>query len=321
MIIAAALTLGSCKASGNSGNDKASPAPGEDDKLKVEFVADSALEFLSAQCRFGPRVPGTQAHSRCAEYLKQQLTLWTDTVVTQSAPITTFDGKTFNAINIMGRINTDAATRILLLAHWDCRPWADKDEDPAMHHTPVMGANDAASGVAVLMELARIMSNNKPGIGIGVDLLMVDAEDWGSYDNEDSWALGTRLWASNHKQLLGQDYAPTFGILLDMVGARGARFAPEYFSTQYAPGVVKLVWDTAREAGYGSYFVQSSGGAVTDDHVVVNTIASIPCIDIIDMRGDGFFEHWHTSHDTINDIDAATLKAVGQTLTRLIYNY
>ena len=151
-------------------------------------------------------------------------------------------------------------------------------------------------------------------------LLLVDVEDWGDYDNEDSWALGTQAWAQNYRSVMGQDYAPTFGILLDMVGARGARFAPEYYSLQYAPSVVSLVWDAAHEAGYGQFFVKDGGGGVTDDHVAVNQ-AGIPCIDIIDMRGDGFFDGWHTTHDTLDTIDPVTLKAVGQTLANLIYNY
>lgn len=284
----------------------------------VEFVADSAMKMLQAQCDFGPRVPGTAAHNACAAYIDGRLVEWCDTVITQRATVTTFDGTSLTAQNIMGRINPDATTRILLLAHWDCRPWADKDENPALQRNPVMGANDAASGAAVLLELARIMSISRPEIGI--DLLFVDAEDWGDYNNEDSWALGTKVWAQDYKQLLGQDFTPTFGILLDMVGARGARFAPEYFSLQNASSVVQLVWDTAREAGYGAYFIQANGGAVTDDHVVVNN-AGIPCIDIIDMRGDGFFDGWHTTHDTVDYIDSASLKAVGQTLANLIYNF
>lgn len=284
----------------------------------VEFVGDSAMAMLQKQCNFGPRVPGTAAHASCAAFIDNCLTTWCDTVITHRATVKTFDNTSLTAQNILGRINPKASTRLLLLAHWDCRPWADKDDDPALQRNPVMGANDAASGAAVLLELARIFSNDRPEIG--VDLLFVDVEDWGDYDNEDSWALGTNAWAQDYKQLLGQDYAPTFGILLDMVGARGARFAPEYFSLQNAASVVQLVWDTAREAGYGNYFVQANGGAVTDDHVVINA-AGIPCIDIIDMRGDGFFDGWHTTHDTVNAIDPATLKAVGQTLANLIYNY
>ncbi|MBO7609828.1 MAG: M28 family peptidase [Muribaculaceae bacterium] len=315
MVMTIMLAFPSC--SNSDGASKSSVADNTAVK-NVEFVADSAMAFLKAQCDLGPRVPGTSAHAACAKLITSRLTACCDTVQIHAVPVTTFDGEKLTANNIMGRINPGASTRILLLAHWDCRPWADKDSDPALQRQPVMGANDAASGAAILLELARIMGCNKPEIG--VDLLFVDAEDWGDYDNEDSWALGTQAWARDYHSLLGMDYAPIFGILLDMVGAHGARFAPEYFSTQNAASVVKLVWDTAREAGYGAYFVSTAGGAVTDDHVVVNN-AGIPCIDIIDMRGEGFFDGWHTTHDTLDAIDAATLKAVGQTLSRLIYNF
>ncbi|MBO4870808.1 MAG: M28 family peptidase [Muribaculaceae bacterium] len=284
----------------------------------VEFVADSAYHFLQAQCEFGPRVPQTPAHTACAQYIQSRLNQFCDTVHVQQVNVTTFDGKNLTAQNMVGVINPDATQRILLLAHWDCRPWADKDEDPTKHKESVMGANDAASGTAVILELARIMHENRPAIG--VDLLLVDVEDWGDYDNEDSWALGTQAWARDFRSFMGDSYAPSFGILLDMVGAHGARFAPEYYSQYNAPSVVTLVWETAQDAGFGQFFVQDGGGGVTDDHVVVNK-AGIPCIDIIDMRGDGFFDGWHTTHDTLDAIDPVTLKAVGQTLSNIIYNF
>ena len=315
LIVALAAWLASCS---NHNQSATTPAPTNAQAHHVEFVADSAYAILKAQCDLGPRVPGTAAHAACAQMLQQQLARHCDTMLVQQALVTTFDGKQLTAQNIVGIINPDASQRILLLAHWDCRPWADRDPDEARHKEPVMGANDAASGTAVILELARIMSLERPNVGI--DLLLVDVEDWGDYDNEDSWALGTQAWAQNYRTVMGQDYAPTFGILLDMVGARGARFAPEYYSLQYAPSVVSLVWDAAQEAGYGQFFVKDGGGGVTDDRVAVNQ-AGIPCIDIIDMRGDGFFDGWHTTHDTLDAIDPVTLKAVGQTLAHIIYNY
>ena len=223
-----------------------------------------------------------------------------------------------NIKNIIGSFKPANSDRILLLAHWDCRPWADNDPDPAKHREPVMGANDAASGVAVLLELARLMNEKQPNIGI--DLLLVDAEDWGTNDVEDSWALGTQYWAQ-HPHIAG--YKPRFGILLDMVGARGAKFGREIMSLQNAANVVEEVWRAARESGYGNYFDNNPGGAITDDHIVVNRMG-IKCIDIIDMRQDsptGFFEGWHTTGDTIDKIDPAVLKAVGQTVANVIYSY
>ena len=300
-----------------SGNSTTTTSTTETKQTKtVEFNADSAYQYVKQQCDMGPRVPGTPAHEKCAQWLTAQLQQWCDTTIVQPAQVTTFDGKTLNIKNIVGSFNPTATNRILLLAHWDCRPWADNDPDEANHKQPVMGANDAASGVAVMLELARNLSQTRPEVG--VDLLMVDAEDWGTDGDEDSWALGTQYWASN-PHVAG--YQANYGILLDMVGARGARFAQEYFSLQYAQGVVSLVWDTAAKAGYGNLFVNQHGGAITDDHVMVNRIASIPCIDIIDMRPDsdtGFFDSWHTTHDTLDQIDPATLRAVGQTLANLI---
>ena len=314
LMVALAAMFTAC---GNHNQSTTTPTPATE-AHHVEFVADSAFALIKAQCDLGPRVPGTPAHAACAQLLLSHLSRYCDTMLVQQAPVTTFDGKHLTAQNLVGVINPHATQRILLLAHWDCRPWADRDADPARHKDPVMGANDAASGTAVILELARIMGTEHPQVG--VDLLLVDVEDWGDYDNEDSWALGTQAWAQNYRSVMGQDYAPTFGILLDMVGARGARFAPEYYSLQYAPSVVSLVWDAAHEAGYGQFFVKDGGGGVTDDHVAVNQ-AGIPCIDIIDMRGDGFFDGWHTTHDTLDTIDPVTLKAVGQTLANLIYNY
>ena len=313
LVATAAIALNACGGNTRPATTTQPEAPAA--AQAPAFEADSALAHIHTQCAFGPRVPGTPAHQQCAAWLQAQLAHWCDTVHVQHAQVTTFDGTRLDITNLVGTFNPTATQRLLIVAHWDSRPWADEDPDPARWRDPVMGANDAASGVAVMLELARLMHDRHPTVG--VDLLMTDAEDWGQEGDDDSWALGTQHWAE-HPHVPG--YAPAFGILLDMVGAKGARFAPEYFSTQFAPSAVRLVWDTAREAGYGSSFVTGDGGAVTDDHIPINR-AGIPCIDIIDMRGTGFFEAWHTTHDAPQVIDPATLKAVGQTLAQLIYNY
>lgn len=313
------VCLAACSTSGNTANGN----PGNDTAATItppEFSGDSAYALVERQCDFGPRVPGTDAHRKCGDWIEATLAALCDTAVTQQAQVTTFDGKKLDIRNFIGTFNPEAGQRILLAAHWDCRPWADKDPDPAKRNQPVMGANDAASGVAVLLELARLMNAKQPNIGI--DILITDAEDWGSDGDENSWALGTQYWAANPHT---PGYHATFGILLDMVGAKGARFAPEYFSTQYAPTFVQKVWSAASKAGFNAYFASDQGGAVTDDHIFINTIAGIPCIDIIDMRPDntegGFFSAWHTTDDVISNIDTATLRAVGQTITNVIYQY
>lgn len=292
--------------------DKSSDPP-------IEFNSDSAYSFVIAQCKFGARIPGSEAHRCCGDYIADRLKQYGANVIEQHMKLTTFDGTSIDARNIIGEYNLDATRRLLLIAHWDCRPWADEDPDPARRNESVMGANDGASGVAVLLEVARQLSAESPSIG--VDILFVDVEDWGrsGIGNDATWALGTQYWTANPHR---QGYRPMYGILLDMVGASGATFAREYFSVRYAQGFVDEVWRTAREAGYGSYFVDDYGGAITDDHVFVNQVG-IPCIDIIDQRSDGsgFFKQWHTTADTPDIIDPTTLKAVGQTVINVIYSY
>ena len=278
---------------------------------KVQFDGNAAFDLTRQQCDFGPRVPGTQAHAQCADWLMTTLKHSCDTVMLQTGTVQTAQSGSLGIKNIIGVINPDATQRLLLLAHWDTRPWADHDPDKANHDKPVMGANDGASGVAVLLQLAHQLK--QAGTALGIDIVLVDAEDMGENDNEESWGLGTQFWAA-HPHVTG--YKPIFGILLDMVGSNDATFTREYYSTQYAGGFVNLVWNCAA----GNHFMNAQGGAVTDDHVFVNR-AGIPCVDIIDMRADGdtgFCPEWHTIHDTMDAISAATLAEVGQTLLNVI---
>ena len=278
---------------------------------RLRFDGEGALALSASQCEFGPRVPGTAAHAKCAEWLVSTLKASCDTVMVQSGTVQTAKSGSLTIKNIIGIINPDASQRLLLLAHWDTRPWADNDPDPANHNRPVMGANDGASGVGVLLQLASQLKD--AGTTLGVDIVFVDAEDMGENDNEESWGLGAQYWAA-HPHVAG--YKPLFGILLDMVGSADATFTREYYSMQYAGSFVDLVWNNAA----GNHFMKSTGGAVTDDHVFVNQ-AGIPCVDIIDMRADsetGFCPEWHTINDTMNAISAATLAEVGQTLLNVI---
>lgn len=275
------------------------------------FDGNGALAMTQQQCDFGPRIPGTSAHAKCADWLIQTLQASCDTVILQTGTVKTARSGNLGIKNIIGIINPDAERRLLLLAHWDTRPWADNDPDPANHDKPVMGANDGASGVGVLLQLARQLKSD--GTSIGVDILLVDAEDLGVDDNEESWGLGTQYWIQ-HPHVAG--YKPLFGILLDMVGAADATFPREYYSVQYAGGFGDMVWRLAQ----GSHFANVQGGAVTDDHIFINR-AGIPCVDIIDLRSDsntGFGPVWHTISDTMDGISAATLADVGQTLLNVI---
>ncbi len=299
------------------------------DPVGPVFNADSAYAFTKAQCDFGPRNMNSRGHDLCGEWIVNKFREYGCKVTTQRVNLTGYDGTTLRSCNIMASINPEATTRILLCAHWDSRPWADNDPDQSNWKKPIIAANDAASGIAVMLELARIINNGKAEKALrpqlGVDFVCFDAEDWGTPqwadvpDDADSWALGAQYWSKN----LPQGYEARYGILLDMVGGVGAQFFQEGISLQYAPEIVKKVWRSAREVGFGSYFPKRMGGMVTDDHVPVNRYAKIPTIDIIpfypDCKQSGFGPTWHTLADNMENIDRNTLRAVGQTLVQVIY--
>jgi len=286
-----------------------------------EFVADSAYLHIVKQCGFGPRVTGTEAHQRCGEYIISRFQDYGLTVSKQEQVFRRYDGVKLPGYNIIAVSPSSATNRILVTAHWDSRPWADHDTDPTKWKSPISGANDGASGVAVMLEMARILKSAE--LPIAVDFVCFDAEDagvpeWDSSagDSSESWCLGSRYWANNPHS---RDYR--FGILLDMVGGQGARFYREGYSVRYASHVVDMIFQAAQKAGYSDYFVQSDAGFVTDDHVPVNTIAKIPMADVIayyPTAQSGFGPTWHTFADDAAHIDRNTLKAVGQTMVQLI---
>lgn len=287
------------------------------------FNADSAYSYVKRQCAFGSRVPGTVAHDLCLEYLVQHFNCCkADTVIVQKGKAKLYDDKIMPLENIIASYNLSSPDRILFCAHWDSRPFADNDSDITLRNTPIIGANDGASGVGVIMELARIMSLETPAIG--VDLILFDLEDWGaphgvaSAVDDGGWILGSEYWSEN---LHTPEYTAKYGILLDMVGAAGAVFHREYLSEYYASSYVDKIWNRAAELGLSHIFVNTHGGAVTDDHISVNK-AGIPCVNIIHYSPEtesGFFEYWHTHKDDIDVIDSNTLGQVGLLLTDLIY--
>lgn len=289
-----------------------------------DFNADSAYQFVQKQVDFGPRVPGTAQHKACGDYLVSTLKKYGWQVTEQTFRDTTFDGKILNGRNIIGAFNPTAAKRILLAAHWDSRPFSDQDS--VIKNKPVLAANDGASGVGILLEVARTLSAQQAKPEIGVDIIFFDMEDWGAPDSETTsmehsgYLIGSQNWATN-KHI--PNYTAYFGILLDMVGAKGATFFKEAGSVQMAGDIVREVWTTASRIGYSNYFIDEQGPGITDDHVPVNRIARIPMIDIIHTRqnnpGKTFFDQWHTAHDNMDNIDPKTLKAVGQTLIQVLY--
>lgn len=284
-----------------------------------EFDAAGTYSLIQKQVDFGPRVPGTPAQKECADWLEQYLNQYCDTVYLQHVEVTAGNGKKLPCFNLIGAIRPEATNRVLLLAHWDTRPWADQDKNNP--DEPVLGADDGGSGTAVLLTIAKVLQEHPLPEGWGVDILLTDVEDYGkSVWGDDSYALGTQYWAKN-PHISG--YHARAGILLDMVGARNARFPLEGYSAYYASHVQKEVWEAASQAGYSSYFVYENGGQITDDHVPVNEILKIPTIDIINLPASsmtGFGSYWHTHQDNMDNIDQRTLKAVGQTVLQYLYS-
>lgn len=304
------------------------------------FSADSAMAFCQAQCDFGPRVMNSEAHERCAQWIAERFRQYGCEVALQQATLKGYDGTPLRATNIVATSRRKGQTssqetppHVLLCAHYDSRPWADNDPDEAKHHTPVMAANDGASGVAVMLELARLLQQ-ADSARADVTFVCFDAEDWGTPqwadapDNSQSWALGAQHWAKTYAAARAEGVGSTspafsYGILLDMVGGQGARFHQEAYSLDYANSIVDRVWQAAAIVGYGSFFPTTQGGMITDDHVPVNRVAGIPCIDIIpcypDCEASSFGPTWHTVQDDMQHLDPITLKAVGQTLVQVLY--
>lgn len=319
-------SLGMGKHSADAAEETASPAG------RLVFDADSAYGYCAAQCAFGPRVMNTEAHDKCGEWIKGKFREFGCVVESQKADLKGYDGTVYHNDNIIARLNPDATSRLLICAHWDSRPWADNDPDEANHRKPVVGANDGASGVAVMLELARMLNADSLGVKIGIDFVCFDAEDCGTpqwADTEDdasTWALGAQHWAKTFAQTAGErNWHYEYGILLDMVGGEGAKFYKEGFSKEYAPDILDKVWGAASAAGCGSYFVDATGGYITDDHEPVNKTAGVKCVDIIayypDCPQSSFGPTWHTVDDTMDHISVGTLRAVGQTMAQLLSEY
>jgi len=273
-----------------------------------EFNQNNAYNFLKKQCDFGARVPGTEAHKKCKNYLVETLRKYTRQVTEQpfqtriksnQSPVTCY--------NIIANFNTENSRRILLCAHWDTRPWADRDPNPANHNKPVMGASDGASGVAVLLEIARVINILKPKYGI--DIVLFDAEDFGSYGNNDSWALGSKYFA----QTMASRYQPEYGVLLDLIGDADQQLYIEHNSYQYARDIVDIIWNKAQDLGI-SEFIPELKHDVYDDHLNLLQ-AGIQCIDIIDFD----YEYWHTIEDTPDKCSPQSLGNVGKVLVELLY--
>lgn len=310
LLILAVLFFGACK------EEKTSIPPA---KLVVPiFNADSAYHFIEKQLSFGPRVPGTQAQIECKDWLVNKLKSYGAKTIVQEYTATIYDGTELPGYNIMAQFNPKATQRVLLSAHWDTRKVADKDDE--RKEEPIMGADDGASGVAALIEIARLIE--KEPLNLGVDILLFDLEDQGDLDGSDSstdtYALGSRYWSEN---VVPSGYKAKFGILLDMIGAKGASFGQEAYSKQYAGQYVDKIWSLAKKMGKGNLFRDYNAGAIGDDHINVMK-AGIPMVDIINrpmVTASGFGTYHHTHDDDIDNIDKSVLKAVGQVVTAVVY--
>jgi glutaminyl-peptide cyclotransferase len=296
-------------------------------KPSPKFSGDTAYQFVKKQVDFGPRVPNTEAHRKCADFLKNTLQSFGWQVIVQDFDAMAYNGRVLKSKNIIGMYNPQAPTRILLAAHWDTRPFNDKEVKDTAQYKPIDGANDGGSGVGVLLEIARIIQQTEKKPAIGIDIIFFDSEDYGQpegYVGEykpDTYCLGSQYWGKNkHKA----DYQAYFGILLDMVGAKGAQFYREGTSMEKAAEVTNMVWKVANQLNYGQYFKMLNSPGITDDHTYVNELAKIPMLDIVEYdphNKDSFFGHYHhTQKDNMSIIDPKTLEAVGQTVLQVLYN-
>lgn len=272
-----------------------------------EFDGAAALQWAEAQLAFGPRIPGTPGHAAMASWLDSLARAKADTVLVDRWDHVSRDGETVPMVNVLARFRPEAASRILYVAHWDTRPRADA-AGSSDSLAPVPGANDGASGVAVLLGIMDILAAAPPAIG--VDLLFVDGEDFGSFSPERHDVLiGSSRYAAN----IPAPGRPNFAVVWDMVGAEGVQFGVESQGQVAAPDVVDRVWGMAERMGYGHIFIRQSIGGITDDHEPLIK-AGIRAIDVIGWP----FDHWHTPDDTFDKLSAASLEAVGNVAVGVI---
>ena len=274
------------------------------------FDEEHAFNLLKKQVEFGPRYPGIAAHGATADFIISQLKPHADEVTTQQFS-QKVAGKTIDLKNIIAKFSPDARKIILLAAHWDTRPMADMEVDPVKRAKPILGANDGASGVAVLLELARMFGKQRPDVG--VIMVFFDGEDYTPNPPTSRYMfLGSKYYASRLDSKTKQ--AIEYGILLDMIGDKDLRIHQEINSVQAAPEVVRKIWDTARQLGYSKQFVPEAKYAISDDHLPL-IAAGVKCIDVIDFD----YGPWHTVDDTVDKCSPQSLKTVGDVIACVVY--
>lgn len=285
--------------------------------MNVEFNPDNAFLQVEKQVSFGPRNPGSKGHAAALEYFSSELKKYADTVVMQNFSIPGYNEQ-LNLTNIIAKFNPKASKRIFFAAHWDSRPRADEDKDSTKRNKPIPGANDGGSGVGILLELARILKSTP--VDYGIDIILLDGEDYGHSSDLNNYCLGAKYFAST----LPNDYRPSFGILLDLVGDKEARFLKEGNSMVFAPDVANMVWQLAAKVN-ADMFIDSEGSPIYDDHIPLNQ-SGLKTIDIIDIDLVGAStpnprrNYWHTQSDDMRNISKETLGQVGRVLVRLVYS-
>lgn len=321
VVLTVSLLVGfsSCK------SDKAttpSPKPTvKKPRVKVpKFNGDIAYEYTEKQLSFGHRIPGTPEHKATKDWYVEKLKATGAEVQVQEFKASFLGLKDKESYNIIASFNPDHTNRVMLAAHWDSRLIAEKDEDESMQDKPIMGADDGATGTAILLHIAEVIQNNP--IDIGIDIVLFDAEDQGGSNAETTWCLGSQYWSKNPHVA---NYKANFGILLDMVGAKDAQFGKEGYSVQRAGAVLEKIWALAQGMGYSDFFQNFNGGGITDDHKYVMDNRKFPMVDIINIpkdptTGDTSFGHYHHTHkDNMDIVSKRTLKVVGQVVTAVIY--
>jgi hypothetical protein len=312
IIILGSISLNSCqyfdKKKPNDTSDISQNPPAN---FKVDFDENLAYTYIDKQVSFGPRSPGSAGHAACAAWIMEELKKMTDSSYVQEFDAITYDGKKYKGKNLIAKLNPANTNRILLCAHWDTRPIADHDSKD--QSKPILGANDAGSGVGIILSILDNLKKNKSTMG--VDIVFFDIEDYGQPENsglppmENSWCLGSQYWGKNYSEMI----RPRWGILLDMVGGKNATFLKEELSMQYASNLQNRIWNNAESLGFKSTFIPEAMSSIQDDHLYVNTLTGIPTVDIIHYKQNngGFADYWHTHNDNMNSVDKSTLKIVG----------
>lgn len=328
MVISVAVGLTGCDDYSGASSSRSDPSPAPPAPIHrpaPAFDADSAYAYIQRQVDFGPRVPNTFEHVACGDWLSAELKRHGADVIEQPGLVRAYDGTILRIRNIVGQFRPENPERVMLFAHWDTRPFADKDT--LRIREPIDGANDGGSGVGVLLEIARILGQDS-ALNLGVDILFFDAEDYGTPEwaerNQNSaltWCLGSQMWAQQPHRI---GYNAKYGILLDMVGAKGAVFNREGTSMAYAPLIVKRIWEAAERLGHTDYFKTDVTPETIDDNLFVSEFGGIPSANIVHYQvqvlpmGYGAFHHTHA--DNMDIISTTTLQAVGSTVLDVIWN-